>query len=301
MSNIIWAKVKFSRNLKDMLFTHKMSDVEQDNALKLCLETIEACGLKGEAISNMSEQTVNNLAGNGMIEKSFLSNPNIKGYASNKKVAVQINGKSHIEVFSKADDIYSAYNEAKKIDKKLCNKLSFSYNDKYGFLNPSIDKVGCGMEIEILILLPALTQIGAFKSLPKSIEKLMFKIESVDESCNLYMIKSGANLGYTEKQICELTKSYIDNIIRCEIEASKTLSKDADEVLDKCERAIAIINHCIKIDTTELLDLISKILIAVNGGVKQLEDADGVKKIINSINNNLDEKTLAKIIKNNLN
>ena len=301
MSNIIWTKVKFSRNLKDMLFTHKMSELEQGNALKLCLETIEACGLKGEAISNMSEQTVNNLAGNGMIENSFLTNSNIKGYASNPKVAVQINGKSHLEVFSKADDIYSAYNEAKKIDKKLCNKLSFSYNDKYGFLNPSIDKVGCGMEIEILILLPALTQIGAIKSLPKSIEKLMFKIESVDESCNLYMIKSGANLGYTEKQICELVKSYIDNIIKCEIEASKTLAKDVDEVLDKCERAIAIINHCIKIDTTELLDLISKILIAVNGGVKQLEDADGVKKIINSINNNLDEKTLAKIIKNNLN
>lgn len=301
MSNIIWTKVKFSRNLKDSLFTHKMSELEQGNALKLCLETIEACGLKGETINNMSEQTVNNLAGSGMIEKSFLSNSNIKGYASNKKVAVQINGKSHIEIFSKADDIYSAYNEAKKIDKKLCNKLSFSYNDKYGFLNPSIDKVGCGMEISSLILLPALTQIGAIKSLPKSIEKLMFKIETIDETCNLYLIKSGANLGYTEKQICELTKSYIDNIIRCEIEASKTLSKDADEVLDKCERAIAIINHCIKIDTTELLDLISKILIAVNGGVKQLEDADGVKKIINSINNNLDEKTLAKIIKNNLN
>lgn len=301
MNNIIWTKVKFSRNLKDMLFTHKMTDADQGNSLKLCLDAIETCGLKGEAINNMSEQTINNLAGNGMIEKSFLTNTNIKGYASNKKVAVQINGKSHIEIFSKDDDIYSAYNEAKKIDKKLCNKLTFSYSDKYGFLNPSIDKVGCGMEISALILLPALTYIGAVKSLPKSIEKLLFKIELVDESCNLYLIKSGANLGYTEKQICELTKSYIDKIIKCEIEASKTLAKDADEVLDKCERAIAIINHCVKIDTTELLDLIGKILVAVNSGVKQLHEVDSIKKLINCINNNLDKKLLAKIIKNNLN
>ncbi len=301
MNNIIWTKVKFERNLKDVLFTHKMSELEQDNALKLCLDAVEACGLKGESISNISEQTVNNLFGNGMIEKTFLNNSNIKGYASNKKVAVQINGKSHIEIFGKSDDIYSAYNEAKKIDKKLCNKLTFSYSDKYGFLNPGIDRVGCGMEISALILLPALSAIGAVKSLPKSIEKLMFKIETVDETCNLYLIKSGANLGYTEKQICELTKSYLDNIIKCEIEASKTLTKDADGVLDKCERAIAIINHCIKIGVTELLDLIGEILVAINGGVKHLQDADSIKKLINCINNNLDEKSLAKIIKNNLN
>ena len=129
---------------------------------------------------------------------------------------------------------------------------------------------------------------------------MIFQIIQIDANSGLYLVSTQSNLGYSEKQICELTSEYIDKIIKCEIEQSKHLSSDQDEVLDKCMRAKAIINSCIKISADELYELIGNILIAINGGVEHEITNDNINQLLNCINvpdaNN--QKKLAKIIKN---
>ena len=157
MSNIVVTKIKFERNLKGFTF-NTINHSKLDEVLKLGLDACTFCGLKAEQLSSLSESVIDSLIQTNKLERDFASNLNNKGYASNNDVSVQINGKNHIEIIASARDLFNAYANAKEVDKQLCNKLNFAYSDKYGFLNPDIRRVGSGLRIETLIMLPALTK-----------------------------------------------------------------------------------------------------------------------------------------------
>lgn len=303
MSNIISAKVKFSRNLKGSKFTVNSSQSEQTESLNLCLNAINSCGLKAEQMTNISDNVLESMLEAESVEKEFVQNSNIKGYASNQDVSIQINGRSHVEVFSQGADIFTAYSNAKEVDTKLCNKLNFVYSDKYGFLSPDIKSLGTGISIECKILLPALTKVNAIKTLPRASEKLLFSIECLDSDCGLYIISTNGNLGYTEKQICEITHAYINKIIKLEVEMCRQFAKqDADDVLDAYLRAKAILSHCIKIQQTEVAKLLGNVLIAINAEIETDVSTKQITNILYAIKyckNN--EKEIAKEIQKILN
>jgi len=302
VNNIINAKVKFVRNLSGVKFSTKITPKIQSETLEICLKACNELGLKGESLSNISNNVLNQLVSSNKIEQEFVKNIKNKGYVSGDDVSIQINGLNHVEIFANQINILDAYSKAKQVDKQLCNKLHFSYNDKYGFLSPEIDKIGSGMQISVIVLLPALTKMNALNNLPKFNDKLRFSIKALDMQSGLYRISTGANLGYSEKQICDLTCNYIENILKVEVEFCKTLASDKPEVMDKNLRAKAIINNCIKMSIDELYCLIGDMLIAINSGVEIDVDDKQIKKLINCINSVVTtEIDLAKNIKGIIN
>ena len=288
VSNIIWTKVKFVRNLKGVKFAPRMTDLERQDLLKLCNDAMGQCGLKVQPLNEMNKDSINELYLSEVVSKSFINGDlAYKGYVNIGDVGVEIGGDDHVAISAKSNDIFSAYSKAKKIDKQLCNKLNFAYSDKYGFLSPDITNIGSGMNIEAKLLLPSIAQLNAIQALPKSQDKLTFKIECLNEKTGLCLVYTSANLGYTEKQICELTHLYIDNIIKCEIEASKTLAQeDSDHVLDMNARAKAILKNCINTSEEEVYFLSGNILTAINSGLEKDVAKDQINKILNLINLN---------------
>ena len=300
VSNILYSKVKFVRNLKDIAYNTRLDNKGKQNVLKLCLDACNDCGFKGEEISKLNQSVIDNLIDENLLETDFVKEINFKGYASNDKASVQINGLNHIEILAVDSELYTAYQNAKQVDKALCNKLHFAYSDRLGFLNPQIDKIGSGMSVSVVVMLPALSKLNSINNLPKSCEKLMFKIEPINTKSGLYLITSGACLGYSEKDVCDLVKTYIDNVLKCEIEMCKNLAIDSDEILDKLMRAKAIINSAVKITTQELLCLLSDILIAINCGIEKGINANQIIQLFKLAisQKSIDEKYLAKLIKN---
>ncbi len=299
MSNILWTKVEFARNLHGVAFNSKITTQSQADVLKLAFEACESCGLKCEKRDELGDSVFDNLVSAGEYESIFANNINNKGFATGENSSVRINGKNHIEIFASAPNLYDAYVNAKQVDKQLCNKLHFAYSDKYGFLSPNIKNIGSGMSVCAMVILPALSRVGALANLPRSSDKLTFSIDCIDAKSGLCLINSGASLGYSEKQICELSKAYIDNVIKCEIEMSKNLAKDKDEVLDKLNRAKAIIASCVKISIQELRCLLGDILIAINAELEKEFDCTQIVELYNCTKdiNATDEKYLAKTIK----
>lgn len=300
MNNILNTRVKFVRNLKDIVFTTKINNAQQQDINKLCKKTFEEFGLKYENIKNIGSDTIEYLINDWRLEKEFVGIAGNKGYASNHDVNVQINGLNHIELFATDLNLDNAYQNAKQFDQRLCNKLNFAYSDKYGFLSPDISCIGSGIKISVLIMLPALSRVGAVDNLPKVNDKLHFNIKPMDLESGLYVIETGANLGYTEKQICELTTTYINKILKAEIDMCNKLNEDADEVLDKLLRAKAIINSCVKISAIELNRLLADIVVAINSGVEKDIKFDTIVELFNCSKNNVDKVSLAKTIKNRI-
>ena len=141
MNNIVNTKVKFVRNLNGVRFSTKITPKIQAETLDMCLKACNELGWKGESLTNISDNVLQNLLLSNKIEYNFVKHIKNKGYVSIDDVSIQINGLNHIEIFSIKTNIFDAYSNAKQVDKQLCNKLHFSYNDKYGFLSPEIDKI----------------------------------------------------------------------------------------------------------------------------------------------------------------
>ncbi len=283
MSNIIYTKVKFVRNLKNCNFESNIYDKQQKDILNLCMDATNSCGLKCAELKDISEKVINSLLAQDLLEHNFVYASSNQGYANNDNVTVQINSRNHIEIFAKGGDIYEVYSCAKEVDKMLCNKLNFAYSDKYGFLTPDIKNIGSGMSVEIKVILPALAQIGALNKLPNVSDKLVFDITCLDRQSGLCMINTRATLGYTEKQICELSKIYIDKLLQLEIETSKKLSSESDDVEDKSRRAKAILKNCLKITSSEAYVLLGDILVGINAGVEKDIALEHINKVLNNI------------------
>ncbi|MBQ7798011.1 MAG: hypothetical protein IJ371_02705 [Clostridia bacterium] len=302
MSNIISTKVKFVRNLKGIKFETHINSIEQKQVLDLCLNAINDCGMKCVSLTDMSEKVIDNLLARDLLEYEFVSSSDNKACANDGDVTIQVNNKNHIEVLAKAHNIYDAYSKAKNMDKKLCNKLHFAYSDKYGFLAPDIKNIGSGMSVEVKLILPAIAHIGALNKLPTVSDKLIFGINCLDTQSGLCVISTKATLGYTEKQICEITQNYIDKIVKLEIETCKNLSNESDDMEDKVCRAKAILNYCIKLNEIEAYGLLGNILIGINSGIEKDITSDKINKSLNCIKlykNNFNQlaKEIQKILK----
>ena len=200
MSNIILTKVEFNRNVKDYAFKPKLSSVKRNKLVNLIEQTCEDCGLYKCGEDKQEYLLAKHLINNHI---AYMDKSNM--------VAVEVLNTEHLTISSSSDDIYNSYGYAKKLDKTFCDKLHFMYDDKLGFLTSDITNIGSGMKISVKILLPALTKLEALNMLPKSQDRLRFKITNLGNS--VYLITSGASLGYSEKEICKLTSEYINTII----------------------------------------------------------------------------------------
>lgn len=283
MNNIIYTKVKFVRNLKNCNFESNIYDRQQVDILNLCMDAVNSCGLKSVKLSELGNNVVDNLLARELLERDFVYECFNKGYANKDNTTIQINSRNHIEIFAIENNIFEAYSMAKEIDKKLCNKLNFAYSDKYGFLTPDIKNIGSGMSVEIKVMLPALAKIGALDKLPNINDKLRFDIKCLDRKSGLCVIDTRATLGYTEKQICELSKTYIDKLLQLEVETSKKLSSESDDIDDKSRRAKAILKNCLKITAVETYVLVGDILIGMNAGVEKDITFEQVGNVLNII------------------
>lgn len=266
MSNIVLTKVEFNRNVKDYAFKPKLSVIKRNKLVSLIEQTCEDCGLY-KCGEDKQEY---------ILEKLLINN-HICYIDKSNMVAVEVLNTEHLTISSVSKDIYNAYEYAKKLDKAFCDKLHFMYDDKLGFLTSDITKLGTGMQVSVKLLLPALTKLEALNMLPKSQDRLRFKITNLGNS--VYLITSGASLGYSEKEICKLTSEYIDTILKYESEGCKQLfNQSQDDVIDKSLRAKAILSSCIKISPEELYVLVGNILIN-----KELADTVDIKGMLNSI------------------
>lgn len=303
MNNIVSTKVEFCRNIKGFPFCSKLG-AQQKLLLELALKTCKEINLTATNLNDVVEDVIDNLKAKRLLDGDFVIT-NCSGFATNNEnnCFVQIGYIDHIRVGGIGENIYTAYDNAKKLDKQLCNKLSFMYADKYGFLTPKIENIGTGIKVGVYVMLPAIEKLNLTQIFKKECEKMSFNVAKI--SNGLYLISTGANLGFTEKQVLENTENYIKKIMDFEMQASKQLAKNQDEILDKSERAKAILKNCILLSNDELCGLCGDVLVAINGGLEQEYNCDKIGElisIISSINNsNKNKKELAINIKKILN
>ena len=172
-----------------------------------------------------------------------------------------------ISSFSAGQNPLDAYNKANDIDDILIDGLPIAYSDKYGFLTSSPYNLGTGLNVSMVLHLPALAQRNVIPKLSTTVSKLGFVLDEMydDGAGDFYILTNTVTLGITEKSAIDNLNSVCSQIVLQERKLRDSLKANA-ECEDKIYRSLGILKLARKLSVNEFLNSISLVRLGISLG-----------------------------------
>ncbi|MGL4656038.1 MAG: hypothetical protein ACRCWM_09175 [Sarcina sp.] len=268
------------RNLKDVVFPSKLS-VEEGRAVS---EKISEILLKNEFYKfkkvNLWEESKENLF--LLLERGAISLKHYKNrdfatllMSSDERFSVMINEENHITVVCRGikTSCRELYNIAQNLLDDIFKVEKVAYNDRFGFLNATIDKLGMGLKACSILHLPLLNNAKMIKSVTSELDKVgidfydVFTTENEGVS-NLYRLSNRVAVGVTAEEIFNDLDAMTYQVVIKETKERKYLKEtDYEGICDNVFRAKAILESARKITYGEVLKLLSMVRLGIEVGL----------------------------------
>lgn len=260
MTNIISTKISIFRNLKDYKFMPKL---EADKAKEI--EAKVDANLSG--FTKITPQTSNEHTKNFLMQTKLL-NPKAKAVYLNKdNVAVNLLADEHLTIVASCPGFDEKLSQkANLVVSALESKLSMAYSDQYGYLTSDIKNIGSAVQVESLISLPGLIEMGKINQVCQNMKNLGYDIERADKTT--YKLATVCALGLTSSEVFTEFGKVITKLNELELESEKMLyTTNADEITDKVQRANAILTCAHMLNFDELRSHLTSLRIGANLGI----------------------------------
>ena len=296
------------RNLKDIVFPNKLStDDGRAFSEKICDIILKNKNYKFKKV-NLWEESKENLfllLELGIISFKLYKN---KEYASvlineDDRYVIRINEENHITLVYRGikTTCRELYNKAQKVIEDISREFDIGYNDRFGYLNSTIDKLGTGIKAYTILHLPLLNNLNMIEGLTSELDKVGVEFHDAFTNeykgiSNLYRLSNKITVGVTAEEIFNDVEAMTYQMIVKETKERKYLKEtDYEGLCDNIFRAKAILENARKMTYSEELKLISMLRFGVEVGlVKNICIADINELLLttkyNHIKNLTDEK-----------
>ena len=277
-------RIRFARNLNGFKFNlEKKEDIEKlENRIKDNLFSI-GYGLKFFKLSDMDNVTKMSLVEKNILSPEFVLNKNELGSIlinDEENICIMINEEDHlrIQVFCPGLDLTNTLNLAIEIDQRMGEILGYAVNKKYGYLTSCPSNCGTGLRASVMVHLPALKITKSIEKVLKAVKNFGINIrgiygENTKSLGDIFQISNEQTLGITENEIVDNLRIIVEKIIKQERVARKYLCNDMINLEDKIYRNYGILSNCRKIDSIEILDILSSVKLGTDLGIlKELTD-----------------------------
>lgn len=267
MNNIIFTKATVFRNLKDYKFVPKLEEEKKDeivdklsSALKGKLSALNLSTANGKVVESLK------------INRLFNSNYQTIFVSEKDNLSISLFNEEHLCIVSTSIG-YDKTTSKKVLELAnfLANKVTFSYNDQYGYLMSNLNNIGTGIKLECLIALPALAKIGKIDQIKRNVRQLGYQLKDVKNSVDTFTLSTICNLGFTENEICKEFDKMVSKLQDLEMESAKMCDvSNHDELLDDCSRSVAILNSANLMNYSELEGHIKNLRLGLNLGLTSI-------------------------------
>jgi len=291
-SDVVYStRIRLARNIKGFNFVNRYTKKDALKIIELMENVIPnlGYGLKLIKLKDLDDITKLSLVENHLISPEFAYNKEEVGAIAindEENICIMINEEDHLRLqfISAGLELENLLNLAIEVDKKLEKLVSYSFNEKYGFLTSCPTNVGTGLRASVMVHLPALTKT-------KNIRKVLEGINSFDMNIrgiygegskalgDIYQISNKQSLGISEQEIIKNLKTITDKVIEQERYARKILTKKEIELEDKVYRAYGILSNAKKLSSEECNSLLSDVKLGVDLGIINEVNDLKIKKI----------------------
>lgn len=278
MNNVIFTKATVLRNVKDYKFVPKLEEDKKGEIVDKLSSALKG-KLSSLNLSTADSKVIDYLKVNGL----FNSNYQTMFISEKDNLSISLFNEEHISIVATSVG-YDKTISKKVLDiaKFLANKISFSYNDQYGYLMSNLNYIGTGIKLECVIALPALSKIGKIEQIKRNVRQLGYRLYDNKKIADTYVLSTICNLGFTENEICTEFDKMVSKLQDLEIESAKMYDvSNHDEVVDDCNRSIAILNSANLMNYIELENHIKNLRLGLNLGLINidLDKINGLQKL----------------------
>lgn len=270
-------RIRLARNINGLEFS--LNSKEKEILKEKIKENLYSIGydLKFLELKDMDVITKNSLVEKNIISQKFLMQESQTGSIlinDLENICIMIGGENHlsIQVFESGLNLENTLNLAIEIEEKIGEILGYSISKKYGYLTKSLNDIGTGLKVSVMLELPALAKTGNLKKILNTIRDFNINIDGEygKTSKNLeyiYQISNKQTIGITEKEIVNNINAIAKSLIEQERQARKILLKEGLELEDTIYRSYGILTNCKKISYSEAKELLTNIKIGVDTGI----------------------------------
>ena len=294
MNNVISTRVSVFRNLKDFKFENKLTLEQKQEIVEMIQNALK---------NKMSLLNINNADGNVIkfLNDKSLILPGVNNIlvSKNENVVINLFDGEHLTLVSACDGFEEkTVKDVLELSQIMSTKINFAYSDDYGYLMSDLAKIGSGLRIETNIMLSAITQINKIEQVKQNLAKLGYSLKETNFPA-VYTLSTVSNLGVGENKILEDFKSTLIKLQDLEIESVKMFDiSNHDELLDKIQRSVAIINSAHLLSYDELYNILVNLRMGANLGLISIKSTilNELQKLIISKTNDIVSQSELKLL-----
>lgn len=299
---VMYSKATLMRDLAHVPYPIKMSEEIKRTVVKKVFACIKNSPVAQEFdlinTSDISKAKALSYSEKDLISESFAKQNSSFLLSKKEDVCISINEEDHIKInsFASGQNIKEAYNKANDIDDIFINGLQIAFSDKYGFLTSSPFNLGTGLNVSVVLHLPALASKGIMSKLSTTVSKLGFVLKEMYDggAGDFYILTNTVTLGITEKNAIDNLNAVCNQIVAQERTAREAL-KENPSVEDKIYRTLGILKLARKLSVEEFLNSISLVRLGIS-----LEYFEYSYELIGDMLYNLFDATLVNSSKSDL-
>ena len=290
----VTTRVRLARNIKSFPYPSKITF---EDASKLILEVWSAFDnsplkktLKFYDMTRISDTEKTSLVEKHLISPELCAStvPSAAIISDDEKISVMINEEDHIriQVFEDGLEAEKAYDTAKKIESLLKEKLTFDYDEQFGYLTSCPTNAGTGLRASAMLHLPAITAAQRVNPLLKWAANLGMTVrglygESSKASGALFQFSNQITLGASEKDIISRFSAASCSLISEERRiCAEIFEKNPYELRDKCLRSLGILKNAYMISSSEAMNLVSNVCMGANAGIIKNIDTYALRRAL---------------------
>lgn len=269
------SRIRFVRNINGINFKLGLKDREiLENKIKDNIYNI-GYGLKFLKLKDMDDITKRSLIEKNLISPTYGMNEDGSILINDEEnICIMIGGENHlnIQVFNEGLELENTLNLAIEIEEKIGEILGYFISKKYGYLTKSLNDVGTGLKVSVMLELPALAKTENLKQILDTIRDFNINIDgeygkTSKNTKYVYQISNRQTIGITEKEIVNNVKVITKKLVEQERKARKILAKEGIELEDTINRSYGILENCKKISYDEAKELLTNVKLGVDLGV----------------------------------
>ncbi|MBP1744678.1 MAG: mcsB [Firmicutes bacterium] len=279
---IMTSRVRLARNLKRIMFPHKLSSEQGKKLVSEVEEAFYSDVFREGDYSTLKLWQTDKLSQTSYFEKRLISNNMINNSSKGAVIlsnddseSIMINEEDHIRIqcIKTGYNLEDAFRSANRIDDQLEKNLDFAFDEKYGYLTACPTNVGTGMRASVMIHLPFIATDNKVEESLYALSKLGMAIRGIygegsKVTGSIYQISNQITLGMTEQETLANLKAVINKIIIHETRAREVAYKNYKyEIEDRAARSLGILKSAVLLTSSECLKLLSDVRLGIEMGI----------------------------------
>lgn len=279
---VMSTRIRLARNLQAYRFPTMFSMQEADEIEQAMLSALMKTENSKYPFSYFPIKNLTSLQRQILVEKHLISPYLAKledvgsvFITDDESLSIMVNEEDHIRIQSifPGFQLKNAYKQAYEMHQKLSSKLTFAYDEQFGYLTSCPTNVGTGLRASVMLHLPAITMTKKMPHLIHTLTRLGMTVRGIygegsENLGNIYQISNQVTLGKSDQEILDELEDVVTQIITKERQAREHLVDRVSIALkDRIYRSLGTLTHAKILSSEEAAACLSNVRFGVDIGL----------------------------------